>query len=107
MRRSVFLSSDESGSLRLLGQRIRRARLRRNLSQADLAERVGVTRKVIVALEAGAEKSGLAVVMKVLSVFGYPERLPDLLESDPVGDDLEEVSGRQRAGRRGDGVEDF
>ncbi len=107
MRRAVFLSKDETDSLRLLGQRVRRARLRRNLSQADLAERVGVTRKVIVALEAGAETAGLAVVMRVLSVFGYPERLPGLLENDPIGDDFEEVNGRQRAGRRGDGVEDF
>lgn len=106
MARQVILTTDESASLERLGQRLRRARLRRNLTQADVAERAGINRKVVVALEAGAAGTGIGALVKVLAVMGYPERIADLLESDPIGEDLEEVFGRKRAGKR-DGMEDF
>ena len=108
MRSGVILTTQEADALIQLGQQVKRARLRRNLSQAELAVRVGITRKVVVALEAGEASSGVAVLLKVMSVLGYPDRLTELLRHDPIGDDLEEVHGRQRAGRRReDGVADF
>ncbi|MEI6560440.1 MAG: helix-turn-helix transcriptional regulator, partial [Rhodospirillaceae bacterium] len=107
VRRTLILTSDEAEALREFGHQVRRARLRRNMSQAELAERTGVTRKVVVAMEAGAQSSGLAFVAKVLAVFGYAGRLGDLLKDDPIGEDLVDVHGRQRARRRDDGVADF
>lgn len=82
------------------------ARLRRNLSQADLAVRAGVTRKVIVALEAGSPGTSVGVLAKVMGILGYPERLAGMLESDPLGEDLEAVHGRKKAGGRAN-VADF
>ncbi|SRR5579859_6884313 len=106
MSRQVVLTGAESQSLSHLGERLRLARLRRNLSQAAVAERAGVTRKVIVALEAGAPGTSIGVLAKVMGVFGYPERLAGMLESDPQGEDLEAVHGRRKAGGRAD-VADF
>ena len=106
MSRQIVLTSVESHSLSHFGERLRLARLRRNLSQADVAERAGVTRKVIVALEAGAPGTSIGVLAKVLGILGYPERLAGLLESDPLGEDLEAVHGRRKAGGRAD-VADF
>jgi len=106
MSRQIILTPVEAESLARLAQRIRLARLRRNLSQADVADRSGVTRKVIVALEAGAPGTSVGVLTKVMGVLGYPERLAALLESDPLGEDQEAVHGRRKAGGRAD-VADF
>jgi transcriptional regulator with XRE-family HTH domain len=106
MSRQVILTSVETDSLLRFSERLRLVRLRRNLSQADVAERAGVTRKVIVALEAGAPGTSIGVLAKVMGVLGYPERLAAMLESDPLGEDLEAVHGRKKAGGRAD-VADF
>jgi len=106
MSRGVVLTGVEADSIFRLGERVRLARLRRNLSQAEVAERAGVTRKVIVALEAGSSGTSIGVLAKILGVLGYPERLASLLESDPLGEDLEAVHGRKKAGGRAD-VADF
>lgn len=106
MSRQVILTSVETDALVRFSERLRLARLRRNLSQADVAERAGVTRKVIVALEAGAPGTSIGVLAKVMGVLGYPERLAAMLESDPLGEDLEAVHGRKKAGGRAD-VADF
>jgi transcriptional regulator with XRE-family HTH domain len=104
--RSPYLTSDEREGLDGLARRIRLARLRRNLSQETLADRAGVTRKTVIALEQGSGSVTLAVLAKVLGVLGYPGRLGDLLAADPIGEDLEMAHGRRRAGSVG-GVADF
>jgi len=106
MTRQVILTSTETEVLKLLGRRLRAARLRRNLSQDAIATRVGVTRKVIVGLESGASGISLGCLAKVMEVLGYPERIAGMLESDPLGEDLEAVHGRKKAGGRAD-VADF
>lgn len=99
MKRAVLLSSPELDALELLARRIRLARLRRNLSQEEMAERTGVTRKTYIALEQGKETVNVGLLVKVLTVLGYTERLPDMLASDPHGEEMEEIHGRKRASR--------
>jgi transcriptional regulator with XRE-family HTH domain len=106
MIRTVTSDADELGSIKLLGRRVRLARLRRNLSQEQMAERAGVTRKTYQALEARAASTSVSLLVKVMSILGYPERIAALLESDPIGEDLEEFHGRKHAGGRS-GVADF
>jgi len=100
MNTTAILSTEELESLRRLGERVRRARLRRNLSQVELAERMGVHRPTVINLEKGRPGVTLAVAIKALSVFGYAERIGDLLATDPVGEGMETASGRKRAGSR-------
>lgn len=106
MAKIINLPGEESRALGRLGERIRLARLRRNLSQAEVASRAGITRKTFVDLEAGKPTVSVGVLVKAMSVLGYLERIPGLLESDPVGEDLEAVHGRKRAGSR-HGMADF
>lgn len=101
-----MLSGDDAEALARLGLRIRAARLRRNLSQAEFAARIGVAKPSVVALESGKPGTGIGILARALTVLGYPERLGDLLAVDPIGEDLEAVSGRRRARRRPD-VADF
>jgi transcriptional regulator with XRE-family HTH domain len=98
MRRAILLTSPEADALELLAKRIKLARLRRNLSQNEMAERTGVTRKTYAALEAGKETVNLGVLVKTMTVLGYPDRLSELLLSDPIGEDMEELYGRRKAG---------
>lgn len=106
MVRAVQLTPESQDALALLGNRLRLGRLRRNLSQEELAERAGIGRKAIIALEAGAPGATLAVLVKVLAILGYPERVADLMAADPLGEEMEAVTGRKRAGGRAD-VADF
>ncbi len=61
--------------------RITELRATRGLSQADLGERVGVTRQTVNAIEGGKYSPSLEVAFKIArtldtpleSVFGYPD----------------------------------
>jgi transcriptional regulator with XRE-family HTH domain len=100
MTRGVILDTDDRRHLATLGKRIKLARLRRNMSQADVAERAGVTRLTYQRIEAGTGTSSIALLIRVLGVFGYPARIAEILESDPIGEDLEIVHGRRHSGRK-------
>lgn len=67
---------------------------------------MGVARPSIVALEAGKPGIGVGILLKALTVFGYTERLGELVASDPIGDEVDLVAGRRRATSRSD-VADF
>lgn len=73
-----------------LGERLRAARLRRKLTQAMLAERVGVTLPTIRKLEAGEPSSSLATVIRVLQVLGLAEDIDRLAEQDDLGRQLQD-----------------
>jgi transcriptional regulator with XRE-family HTH domain len=106
MKTTAIISTDELESLRVLGQRVRLSRLRRNLTQQELAERMGVGRLSVVSLEKGRPGVSLLTLLKALTVFGYTERLGDVLAIDPIGESMEVATGRQRA-THASGVADF
>lgn len=53
-----------------LGHLVRDFRLRRSLTQAHLADQVGVSRKWIIDLEAGKRTADLSLVLRTLNVLG-------------------------------------
>ena len=97
LKRLVLLSPREEDAMETLGRRVRLVRLRRNLTQDEMAYRIGVTRKTYVAFEQVRETVNIGVLVKAMAVFGYVDRVADLLASDPLGEDLEEIHGRKRA----------
>ncbi|MBU5421486.1 helix-turn-helix domain-containing protein [Cellulomonas hominis] len=66
-----------------LGLTIRRLRDRRGLSQAELAERAGVSRQWVIAVEQG-QKKGLEVglIMRVLDALDASLTVRDDLDAD-------------------------
>jgi hypothetical protein len=44
--------------------------------------------------------------LKALTLFGYGDRLGEILANDPMGEELELATGRKRSRTR-DGVADF
>ncbi len=102
----IVLGTQDAAALKALASRIKTARLKRNLTQNEMAERAGIGRLTYLALEGGNPGVSLATMIRVMNVMGYPEWIEAILQSDPIGDDHLAFSGRKRAGGRRD-LEDF
>ena len=96
------LMSDEA-LLKELGQRVARHRLERNLSQAQLAEQAGISKRTLERLESGAAATQLSLFLRVLRQLDLLERL-ELLIPEPQPSPLAllelQKGGRKRASRR-------
>ncbi len=82
MAKISSLPSASAAHLQGLGGRIRIARKRRGLSAQALAEKVGVFRKTIEALEAGKPGVSIGVLITVLWVLGLDAALTALADPD-------------------------
>jgi transcriptional regulator with XRE-family HTH domain len=71
-----------------LGQRLRAARLRRRMSEAEMAERSFISRPTLHKLEAGNLSVSAAVLARVLEVLTLDGDLDRLAERDEVGERL-------------------
>lgn len=74
-------------SLDRLGLALSLARRRRNLSQQDLAERIGTSINTVRRLESGHPGSALQHLVRALQVFGELDKLDQLFDtaSDSIG----------------------
>lgn len=87
----------EAALLRL-GGNIRLARLRRNLRMTDLAERVGISRFTLAAIESGRPGVSVGSVFGALWALGLIEDVRDL--ASPDRDEEGKALERARAPRR-------
>lgn len=88
--------SDES-LLKLLGERLARLRLARNLTQAQLAEQAGISVRTLQRLEQGEAATQLSGFVRVCRVLGLIERFDMLIpELPPSPMELLKLQGRQR-----------
>jgi len=85
-----------------LGEDISRARRRRRLTRASLAERSGVSEATVKRLEKGDSRVALESVARVLYVLGEIRRLERLLDSasDELGIQLMDEQLPKRVRRR-------
>lgn len=82
--------------LALLGERVSRQRLARNMTQAELAEAAGVSKRTIERLEAG-ESTQLSNFIRILRAIERVGGIDDLVPAPPPSP-LEQLKlqGRQR-----------
>jgi transcriptional regulator with XRE-family HTH domain len=71
-------------SIKRLGTNLRTARLRRNLTLAEVAQKLGVSRYVVAHAEAGKPSTSLAVYAGLLWAYGLLDQFADL--ADPAKD---------------------
>lgn len=71
--------------LQTLGENIKLARLRRKLTMSQVAERAGISRPTLSALEKGSPAVSLGVVLQVLLVLGLERDILLLAEDDVLG----------------------
>ena len=87
-------------ALKLLGANLRTARLRRNRSIAEVAEKIGVGRHVVSAAEKGKASTGIAIYAAMLWSLGLLDQLADVADPDrdDEGKTLEKSRQRSKAG---------
>ncbi|SKA73531.1 helix-turn-helix domain-containing protein [Desulfobaculum bizertense] len=95
---SRALSPEADTALQQLGKNIRRARIRRGIKQAELAERAGMAVPTLRRLESGKANVGLAVLVQVLEILGLIDQIGNIAhpDTDTLGKALEEQQLRQR-----------
>ena len=96
-------------ALERLGENIRRARVRRRMSQDELADACGISRKTLYALEHGEPGTSLATAFSVLWHLGLLDSTAALAdpEADEHGSILEAARApkRVRSGDRRDAID--
>lgn len=97
-----------AAELRRIGLGIKTARLRRNMSQQDLAERMGVSFHTVRHMEQGRTGTAFGFYAHALWILGL---LPTLMQvADPALDEegiaLEALTRRERGGQTGGGLSD-
>ncbi len=98
--RSYAMVSDAAlGSLCELGRRLREARLRRNWTQAVVADKSGLSASSIKKVEGGSPHITVAAYLALLDVYGHPTGLDEVMAQgqDTLGESLSRADLRKRA----------
>lgn len=76
--------------LAALGERLRDARLRRELTTVLFAERLGVSRDTLNRLEKGDPNIAIGTYMKALRVLGLDQDIDEVAKDDVIGRKLQD-----------------
>ena len=89
-RNKVSLLPQQSNRLKQMGNQIRLARLRRKLSASLVAERAGVSRQTVSAVEKGSPSVSIGIIVNVLLAIGLQEDILLLAKDDVLGRTLQD-----------------
>jgi transcriptional regulator with XRE-family HTH domain len=78
-------------TLRLLGENIKLARLRRELSSARISERAGISRTTLYKVENGEDGVAIGIYLKVLYVLNLEGDLEKVARDDKLGRALQDA----------------
>ena len=92
----------DSAARQDLGARLATRRLRLNLTQAQLAEEAGVSKRTIERLETGATATQLSAFLRVCRVLGLQEHI-DQLALDSAPSPLAQLKLKGRTRKRASG----
>ncbi len=87
-------------ALKITGENIRLARRRRHWTTESLAERAGISRGTLVAIEKGMSTVSMGHYASVLFVLGLAEDLTRLGADDPMGRQLQDIETLSCSRRR-------
>ncbi len=87
--------------IRDLGERLRTARMRRQMTQGELAARVGVSVPTVGKLERGDPATSLSTMLRVLAALGLEKDIDLLARNDELGRELQDSRLRRTQTRRG------
>lgn len=90
-------------NMQIVGEQIRLARLRRNLSMAQVAERATCSTLTLARIEKGASTVAVGIYLRVLYALQLENDILMLAKEDPIGRALQDLSlkTRERASKKG------
>jgi transcriptional regulator with XRE-family HTH domain len=74
--------------LKQLGTNIKNARLRRNLSMQEIAERAAISIPTLRAVESGSPNTSIGIYLQTLTVLGLDKDLARVAYKDELGQNL-------------------
>ena len=77
--------------LETLGEQIKLARLRRDLSSSQIAERAGIARGTLIKVERGDEGAAIGIYLRVLIALGLGQDILLLAKDDELGRKLQDA----------------
>jgi len=88
-------------NLQIVGEQIRLARLRRNLSIAQIAERASCSELTVIRVERGLPTVAIGIYVRILFALGLDEGILYIAKDDEVGRTLQDLDmkPRQRASK--------
>ena len=100
-RKKVMLTTSENCKLKELGARIKRARLRRNMSAESLSEKAGIGESTFYAIERGEPTVSIGAYVAVLIVLGIDSDIDTIAIDEEAKKQLYEhnLVKRKRASR--------
>lgn len=92
--------------LKVLGEQIKLARLRRKFSAEQVAERAGISRKTVYNIEQGIPTVAIGSYLQVLFVLGLEQDLSMVAAADPLGRKLQDagITVAKRAPKKSNGL---
>ena len=102
MKKSISLLPRTGRILETVGEQIKLARLRRKFSSEIVAERAGISRPTLLAIEKGQPTVGIGHYLNVLKVLGLGDDFLLLAKDDELGRKLhdEQLKTKDRAPKR-------
>lgn len=104
-KKTVILESNTEEKLKKIGQRIKKARLRRNISAETISKKAGIGESTFYAIERGASTVSIGAYIAVLAALGLDSDL-DVIALDESGKKLfweQNLVSRKRAKRQREG----
>ncbi len=102
-KQQIYLLPRAEEALKTLGENLRLARLRRNITSKLQAERAGISLMTLHKVEHGSPSVAIGNYLQVLITLGMEGEVANLAANDPLGRKLQDlglVRTRQRASRR-------
>ena len=99
---AINLPRRAAQNLRIVGEQIRLARLRRDLSIAQIAERAMCSELTVMRVERGTPTVAMGIYLRILFALGLDESILFLAQNDEMGRTLQdlELKNRQRASKK-------
>jgi transcriptional regulator with XRE-family HTH domain len=100
MKRALLPSQQRT--LKVLGENIRYARLRRDLSSEQVSERAGISRNTLVKIEKGDEGVAMGYYFRILAVLGLDKDMLLVAKDDELGRRLQDakLTFKERASKK-------
>lgn len=97
--------SADAAALERLGSRLAARRLALNLTQAEVAEQAGVSKRTVERLESGGTATQLSTFLRVCRVLGLQDRLDQLVPA-PVASPVAQLRQQRQTRKRASGTAD-